>query len=190
MKAGKPVTIDDLKQLVANIIHCCGHSTANLHNISEELATKLKQLSVANPELQSQLEQHLTDIESTVVSSPTTGSTSSDKDEDQFLKKALDVISEVQSMITIDSESHDSKILQSSWIYFIDSSGQPHFYNLLPLFIQGISVALYILRLSDRLDDYPLVEYYKNDKPIEEPFRSPLSTQDNFKISCSIDSVL
>ncbi len=43
-----------------------------------------------------------------------------------------------------------------------------------------ISVALYILRLSDCLDDHPLVEYYKDNKPVGEDFKSHLSVLDNF----------
>ncbi|XP_064389495.1 uncharacterized protein LOC135337487 isoform X2 [Halichondria panicea] len=69
----------------------------------------------------------------------------------------------------------------SHWIYIIDSGGQPHFHNLLPLFIPRISVALYVLRLSDCLDDHPLVEYYKDNKPVGEGFKSHLSVLDNFK---------
>ncbi|XP_064407681.1 uncharacterized protein LOC135352424 [Halichondria panicea] len=71
--------------------------------------------------------------------------------------------------------------LGSHWIYIIDSGGQPHFHNLLPLFMPKISVALYTLRLSDCLDDHPLVKYYKDNQPLGEGFKSRLSVLDNFK---------
>ena len=43
-----------------------------------------------------------------------------------------------------------------------------------------ISIALYILRLSESLDDHPLVEYCKDDEPVGEGFKSHLSVLDNF----------
>ena len=74
-----------------------------------------------------------------------------------------------------------SKILGSNWVYFIDSGGQPHFHNLLPHFVQGISVILFTYRLSDKLDDYAVVEYYENGESIGAPYKSPITTRDTLR---------
>ncbi len=73
------------------------------------------------------------------------------------------------------------EILGSNWIYFIDSGGQPHFHNLLPHFVHGISIALFTLKLSEQLDSHSIVEYYENGKLISTPYRSPLTTIDTLK---------
>ena len=85
------------------------------------------------------------------------------------------------------------EVLGSNWIYFTDSGGQPHFHNLLPHFLQGISAALFVHRLSERLDTHPMVEYYEEGRPISAPHRSPLTTEDTLKClvrsmqTCSVD---
>ena len=73
------------------------------------------------------------------------------------------------------------EVLGSNWIYFTDSGGQPHFHNLIPHFVQGISAALFVHRLSERLDAHPLVEYYEEGRPISAPHRSPLTAEDTLK---------
>ena len=81
------------------------------------------------------------------------------------------------------SESIESStnIFGTNWIYFIDSGGQPHFHNLLPHFVHGISVALFVHRLSGRLEDYPIVEYFDNDQSVSVPYKSSISTEDTLK---------
>ncbi len=79
------------------------------------------------------------------------------------------------------SSQDAQQILGSNWIYFIDSGGQPHFHNLLPHFVHGISIALFTLKLSEQLDSHSIVEYYENGKLISTPCRSPLSTIDTLK---------
>ncbi len=78
--------------------------------------------------------------------------------------------------------SQDARdILGSNWIYFIDSGGQPHFHNLLPHFVHGISIALFTVKLSEKLDSHSLVEFYEHGKLISTPYRSPLTTIDTLK---------
>ena len=74
-----------------------------------------------------------------------------------------------------------NEILGSNWIYFIDSGGQPHFHNLLPHFVHGISVALFVHRLSSKLEEYPMVEYFERNQAIGEAYRSSLTTEDTLK---------
>ena len=89
-------------------------------------------------------------------------------------QQVAEVANEIQSLVELETPQ---EILCSNWIYLIDSGGQPHFHSLLPLFIQGISLAIYIFRLSDNLDDFPLVEYYRNGKTLGRSYRPTLSIQ-------------
>lgn len=52
------------------------------------------------------------------------------------------------------------KLLSSSWIYIIDSGGQPEFHDLLPIFVKNTSVVLFVLKACEALDSKPIVEYY------------------------------
>ena len=46
------------------------------------------------------------------------------------------------------------------WLYFIDSGGQPQFHKLLSAFIHYTNLNIFVLKLCDKLDDHPNVEYY------------------------------
>ena len=97
-----------------------------------------------------------------------------------FMGEMIGMVADKSSEVQI-SGSDLRKVLGSNWIYFTDSGGQPHFHNLLPHFIRGISVALFVHRLSERLDAHPMVEYYEDGRPITTPHRSPLTTEDTLK---------
>ena len=45
----------------------------------------------------------------------------------------------------------------------IDSGGQPQFLEILPRFISGLSIAIVVTNLSERLDKYPTSYYYGED---------------------------
>ena len=51
-------------------------------------------------------------------------------------------------------------ILDVDWMYFIDSGGQPQFHQLLPAFMHHTNLNIFVLRLCDKLNDHPTVEYY------------------------------
>ena len=73
------------------------------------------------------------------------------------------------------------EILGVNWIYFIDSGGQPQFHNLLPHFVHSLSIVLFALRLSERLDAHPVVENYEQGKLVSTPYTSHLTTEDTLK---------
>ena len=53
--------------------------------------------------------------------------------------------------------------LKMKWIHLIDSGGQPQFHHLLPFFVSNISVALFVLKLSEKLDQKREIECYGSD---------------------------
>ena len=172
----KPVTSDDLQRIVADAIK--SRVTSEESAIPQELSIALKQLEPSN--------ESSTPVDATPSTSRTTkpsvagAEITREGKKSKFLKTVSNVMASIKRFSDADRTAVQEKF-GSHWIYIIDSGGQPHFHNLLPLFMPKISVALYILRLSDCLDDHPLVEYYKDNEPVGEAFKSHLSVLDNFK---------
>ena len=48
----------------------------------------------------------------------------------------------------------------------IDSGGQPQFLEILPRFVSGLSTAIVVTNLSERLDEYPTSYYYGEDSKL------------------------
>ena len=75
----------------------------------------------------------------------------------------------------------------SVWIYFTDSGGQPQYHELLPLFVRSISSALCVTRLTDKLDEVQIVEYYQHGEKIGASQHSQLSAKDTIK--CLVNTI-
>ena len=151
----KPVTLDDLKKHTADLIRA--------HSIHKK-PSKERDTNKLSP-----MDNIWSETEAGIS-----------KTNSELLQPVSEVASEIQSLVPSDLD-RPGEVLGSNWIYLIDSGGQPHFHNLLPLFVQGISLAIYVFRLSNKLSDSPLVEYYKNDQPVGKAYRSFLTTETNFK---------
>ena len=179
----KPVSSDDLQRIVADAIK--SHVTSSDPNskasaIPQEVSIAMKQLEPSN---EFDMPVDATPPTSRATKPSVAGENLTSKQEgkkSKFLSTVSNVMANIQRFSDADRTAVQEKF-GSHWIYIIDSGGQPHFHNLLPLFMPKISVALYILRLSDCLDDHPLVEYYKDNKPVGKAFKSHLSVLDNFK---------
>jgi hypothetical protein len=61
-----------------------------------------------------------------------------------------------------------------------DSGGQPMFHEVLPLFVKNTTFGVFTVKLNERLDSYPMVDYYSNGKPVGEPFLSPFTHLQTF----------
>ena len=61
-----------------------------------------------------------------------------------------------------------------------DSGGQPMFHEVLPLFVKNTTFGVLTVKLNERLDSYPMVDYYSNGKPVGEPFPSPFTHLQTF----------
>ena len=173
----EPVTVKKLEQMLADTIRSIAD---DLGDIPDELATKLKRL----PDNKISAAKTL----STTTVDDTTKSSSADKDPSNtnFEMMIADIAGSVQDIIAkkvIDTSSgrHPREVLGSNWVYFTDSGGQPHFYNLLPHFIKGISAALFALRLCEGLDEHPMVEYYKDGKEVGTRYPAALTTLETFR---------
>ena len=69
----------------------------------------------------------------------------------------------------VERSSGSKKFFEIQWINFIDSGGQPQFHELLPAFIRNTTVTMMVLKLSERLDQQPMIEYYEEGKRFGDP---------------------
>ena len=62
-----------------------------------------------------------------------------------------------------------------------DSGGQPMFHEVLPLFVKNTTFGILTVKLNERLDSYPMIDYYSNGEPVGEPFPSPFTHLQTFR---------
>ena len=171
-RSWKPMDDEQLEVIVADAMR------ALIKNKDEDTDNQSRNVSIAQPEVGQATDDNSSD--------------SADSREDKSVSVNNDLQSAVANiygkMVDLVSKKElthlsrsPSEIFGSNWIYFIDSGGQPHFHNLLPHFVHGISVALFVHRLSKRLEDYPVVEYFENNQAIGDPYQSSISTEDTLK---------
>ena len=82
----------------------------------------------------------------------------------------------------------DQEEFSTIWVYITDCGGQPQFHELFPLFIRGVSVVMFVSRLSDRLEDLPSDEFYQKGELVGSASSTQLTTEDQVK--CMIRSFL
>ena len=67
-------------------------------------------------------------------------------------------------------------------VSFIDSGGQPQFLDLLPAFVQDVSVVLFAVNLSESMDQCPEICFYGQDSQlVGKPYTSPSSHKQVFE---------
>ncbi|XP_064401318.1 uncharacterized protein LOC135347310 isoform X2 [Halichondria panicea] len=88
----------------------------------------------------------------------------------------VDDLEEISSMA--DSTSiHKSgeELFGTMTIRVTDSGGQPQFHDIAPLFTQGTSAGIYVMKLTDKFNDYPSDECYIEGQQVGTPSLSHLS---------------
>ena len=73
------------------------------------------------------------------------------------------------------------KLFSVTWIYLVDSGGQPQFHELLTAFVRNATLGIFVFNLSEQLDDKPEVKYYKNGQPCGESYKFPLGHKEIFQ---------
>ena len=64
------------------------------------------------------------------------------------------------------------------WVHFLDTGGQPQFHEVFRAFLKRASLCMFVQKLSERLDDYPLVEYYdENSQLVGKPYHTAITHQ-------------
>ncbi len=88
----------------------------------------------------------------------------------------VDDLEEIGSIV--DSTSiHKSgeELFGTMTIRVTDSGGQPQFHDIAPLFTRGTSACVYVMKLTDKFNDYPSDEFYIGGQQVGTPSLSHLS---------------
>ena len=80
-----------------------------------------------------------------------------------------------------DPNSRGKCVDKVHWIHFIDSGGQSAFHDILPAFLHNTSVLIYVLKLSETLDEQPFDDYYEKGIRIGDPKKSPYQVEQILK---------
>ena len=73
--------------------------------------------------------------------------------------------------------SQPQQRLNCDWIYLIDSGGQNEFLEVMPAFLQHASICLFVMKLSEMLNECPKIEYFEDGKPVGEPVLCPFTNE-------------
>ena len=79
---------------------------------------------------------------------------------DKFETLLEAAVTEEELVRLIELTTSSDMLYEFAWIQFVDSGGQPQFLEVLPIFLRRTSVWVYVLKLSERLDEYPTIEFY------------------------------
>ena len=84
---------------------------------------------------------------------------------------------EEEMIRNVSDETRDHNLLYDMrWSRLTDSGGQPQFLEMLPIFLHHISLGIFTIKLNERLDHHPMIDYYGEDgKPIGDPYESRFS---------------
>ena len=89
----------------------------------------------------------------------------------------------------VEKSQGSKRFLELQWIHFIDSGGQPQFHEVLPAFIRNTTATIFVMKLSERLDEHPVIKYYdKNGQVCGKPFCHALTNEQ--MLQCSIRTIL
>ena len=93
---------------------------------------------------------------------------------DQPTQLGSDIVEELSLMLE-GGRLGCADLIEVDWVNIIDSGGQPAFHELLPFFMHDPSAALFTFKLSEALSAHYMVTYYKDGKPVGEPYKSSLN---------------
>ena len=80
------------------------------------------------------------------------------------VESALDTSVTENELVRLIEQSVGSELLHEiEWVQFVDSGGQREFLEVYPAFHRRTSVWIFVLKLSERLDQHPTIEYYDHD---------------------------
>ena len=89
----------------------------------------------------------------------------------------------------VEKSEGSKRFLELQWIHFIDSGGQPQFHEILPAFIRNTTATIFVLKLSERLDEHPVIKYYdENGQVCGKPFCHALTNEQ--MLQCCVRTIL
>ena len=98
----------------------------------------------------------------------------------ESLLQSSELDEEFISLLNIPDDTPET-VLTERWVYLVDSGGQPEFTEAMTVFLGRTSACIYVFDLSQSLDQYPLIAYYRKGKPLSKPYPCVRTNEDNFK---------
>ena len=91
-------------------------------------------------------------------------------------------------VLLVEKTEGSKRFLELQWIHFIDSGGQPQFHEVLPALIRNTTATIFVMKLSERLDEHPLIELYDDNGHLcGKPFRHAFSNDQILR--CCIQTI-
>ena len=83
--------------------------------------------------------------------------------------------------------SQPQKLLEATWIHFLDSGGQPQFTDLLPMFVRDNSLYIIVMKATESLHDKPPLVYSVNGEPVSAQKEMTMTNLEIIeKLICSV----
>ena len=71
------------------------------------------------------------------------------------------------------AEGKPKLLYRLRWNRLTDSGGQPQFLEILPIFIHHISLGIIVIKLNERLDCFPMIEFFNEEgESVGKPYKS------------------
>ena len=134
------------------------HTTASSQSLGEQTNTSTP--GAAGKSTPSSEKKPTTSVPTTSVQS--VGEVSLDS-----LLQSSEVEEEFVSLIN-SSPPSSKPILQLRQMLVLDSGGQPHLHELMPIFLNGASEFVYVFRIHDRLNERSMIRYFVSDELLYE----------------------
>ena len=100
----------------------------------------------------------------------------------ESLLESSEVKEEFISLINIRSDSPET-VFTETCVYIVDSGGQPEFVDALTVFLGQTSACILVIDLSQPLDHYPMIGFYRRGRAVSKPYRSTRTNEENLKLS-------
>ena len=96
-----------------------------------------------------------------------------------YVLQSTDMDEEFVSLINTSPPSSEP-ILRLRQILVLDSGGQPHFHELIPVFLNGASDFLYVFKVHESLDIRSMIRYFKEGKLVFQ-FQASQTNEETLK---------
>ena len=88
-------------------------------------------------------------------------------------------IRELEEQILYQENTEDVQLLYNfRWNRITDSGGQPQFLEILTIFLHHMSLGIFVIKLNERLDAFPMIEFYNHaGNLVGTPYKSRYSQE-------------
>ena len=83
--------------------------------------------------------------------------------------KKENVLQLSKNILTAMRSATTQQLSKSTWIYILDSGGQPQFADVSRAFVRGNTIVVIVHKLTDRLSNKPIFQYSINGEPLTQP---------------------